>query len=106
MPLQLTLEPDQAERRAINLIREGTRNFVVEIDPTTPHLKDVVCVAVDAEFDERPNENYLRTRQVTKDEACQWAVNLIRAEMSFSVKPEVMQDGRTEFLVHVERRKR
>ncbi len=102
---QLVLEPDRAREMAVNLIRER-RRFVCEIDPTAPHMKDVVCIAVGAEFQERPEFHYIRLRAVTRDEAAQFVYNCVQGEMSFSVTPETMPDGRTEWLLLAERWKK
>lgn len=102
----LQLEPDQALRRCYHLLTEG-HPFVVEIDPTLPGMKDVVVVSQGAEFVERPEFTYIRKRGLDYDEAAQYVTNLIRAELSFSVTPEVIPSTqRREWLVLVELRKR
>lgn len=99
----LTLEPDQAERLALNLIRHG-QPFVIEQDPAV--LKDVVLLARGASFQERhATHHYLRFRAVNLDEASQYAVNCFQHGLSFAVTSEVMPDQRREWVIQVERNK-
>lgn len=104
-PQQLVLEPNRAQEAVINLIRHH-RPFVVEVDPSVMHMKDVVCIAVGGEFIERPEYHYVRLRAVTHEEACHFAYNCVQGEMSFSMRPETMPDGRCEWAMLAERRKK
>lgn len=100
----LALEPDQARERGLKLLRYG-HPFVMEIDPTLPGMKDVVAVSTGASWQEREGYSYIRKRALAYDDAAQYLVNLIRAELSFSVTPEFQPNSEVrEWLFQVEMR--
>lgn len=74
------MEPDRAREVVVNLIRRQ-RKFVAEIDPA--QVKDMVCVHLGAEFEKRPDQDYVDMTAVTLGDACQFAYNCVRDEMSF-----------------------
>ena len=109
---QWTMEPDRAKVYVVNLINAG-RKFVLEQDEeaTDLHggsLKDVVCIALDATFQERP-ESHLYARSMTftsNTDMKHFAVNSIQSGLSFAAEPREYPDGRREWNVTVERHRK
>jgi hypothetical protein len=104
---QLVIEPDQAKEHVINLLRKR-RKFVLEVDPTLPQMKDVVCIAIGGEFQERrATHDYLKEIAVqTLDDAIHFGLNCLRHEVSFAVAPMDYPGGRTEWKFTAERPRR
>lgn len=98
------LEPPQAIDRVLVLLKYG-HPFVVEIDPAK--IKDMVILNHGAKWEERDTADYISKRATTYDDAAQYAVNLIAAELSFAVEPQQMPDpAQREWRFTVEMRKR
>lgn len=102
---QLTMEPDRARVYALNLVRHR-RKFALEVDPTLPGMKDVVCIAIDGEFQKDDKHDYVDMHARSVDEACQFAYNCCNSEVSFAVNPMTYPDGRAEWMFTAVRRKR
>lgn len=79
------MEPDHAGEVVVNLIRRQIK-FVCEIDPEK--VKDMVCVALRAEFVRRETHDYGELVAKHVADACQFAVNCLRDEISFGVIPQ------------------
>lgn len=103
---QYSVEPPQAKEMAVNLIRKQ-RKFAVEIDPTLRGMKDVVCIAIGAELEQRTaTEEYAKGITCkTLDDACQFVVNCIDEELSFWVDPRIVHGHPVEWVFTIERNK-
>lgn len=100
----VALEPDQAGDQCINMIRKGVQ-FCVEIDPRVRGMKDTVIVSRSAMLEEREGWTHLRQLATSVDDACQFALNALRAELSFQCTPKAQQGTqRQEFYFLVELR--
>lgn len=80
------MEPDHAREVVVNLIRRQT-TFVCEIDPAK--VKDMVCIALGAVWEKRPDYDYVDMTATALADACQFAHNCVRDEMSFGVTVHV-----------------
>lgn len=102
----VAVEPDRCQELAVNLIRKH-QPFVVEIDPTLRGMKDVCIVSVRGALVRRDTtHDYIKKVGLRADEAAQYAVNLIRNELSFEVACAWLNEKTPEWTFHVEMVKR
>ena len=104
-PNFIAVEPDQARERVVNMLRHGVQ-FCVEIDPTMCGMKDVVVISRTAKVVEREGFTLLRQRAVGLNEACHFAMNCIREELTYQCTPEMRPNDAdaVEYLFLVELR--
>jgi hypothetical protein len=105
-PSVLTLEPDQAREYCVNLVRRFEQ-FAVEIAPRLRGMKDVVAVYRSGVLEAKPGWGHVAQLATDRDTACQYVHNLIGAELSFQVNPQIQQGtNRREWRILVESRDR
>lgn len=83
-----------ARERCLNYVKHGIQ-FGVELNPRL--LKDVCVIHTNAVIDPGEGMTPIRQRATNADDACQYVVNLFKAELSFQCNPERMGD-RVEYL--------
>lgn len=86
VPGFIAVEPDQARDHVLNMIRQGVQ-FVCEIDPTLKGFKDCIVLSRSALLETEPQFTDLRQRATTLDDACHFALNCIRSELTFQCNP-------------------